>query len=81
MSELVEQEIKHGRAFYNVAGIACAAGTGILFFHPLEGIGLLLFSGLLLYWSLAGVAIATNRDISAKLTEIIGRLDGMKQVD
>lgn len=81
MSELVEQQVAHGMGFYYAAGIAGLAGLITLFFYPLHGIGLIGFGGFLLYWSLANVVIAVNRDMSGKLTEIIALLDGMKRDD
>lgn len=79
MSELIEQEIENGRLFYYAAGIVCLAGVITLFFYPLHGIGLILFGGFLLYWSLAGAVVAVNRDMSAKLTEIIAYLDDARE--
>lgn len=78
MSELTNREIEHGRPFYFSAGIVCVAGLIALFLYPLQGIGLILFGGFLLYWVLAGVSIATSRDISEKLSEIAACLDDMK---
>lgn len=81
MVELAEAQIKHGMPFYYAAGIACLVGVIVLFFYPLQGIGLILFGGFLLYLSLGNVVVAVTRDVSAKLTEIITYLDDSKRKD
>ena len=79
MSELTEKTIEHVKAFYFVAGIACVAGVIALFFYPPQGIGLILFGGFFLYWALANISIASSRDTSAKLSEIVSYLDEMRR--
>jgi len=81
MSELTIKQIEHGRPFYYIAGIACVSGVVLLFFYPLQGIGVILFGGWLLYWALANIIIATTRDMNEKLSEIATYLDEMRRKD
>lgn len=81
MSELTEKTIEHVKAFYYVAGIACVAGVIALFFYPPQGIGLILFGGFFLHWALANISIASSRDVSAKLSEIVSYLEEMRLRD
>ncbi len=78
MSDLAEKQIEHAKGIYIAAGIVCLAGVVALIFYPLPGIGLILFGGFLLYWSLATVAIAVNRDMSEKMSVIIAYLQVKK---
>jgi hypothetical protein len=77
--ELTEKTIEHVKAFYFAAGIICVAGVIGLFFYPLQGIGLILLGGFLLYWSLTAVSIASSRDLSEKLSEIVTVLDDIRR--
>ena len=79
MSELTEKTIEHVKAFYYVAGIVCVAGVVALFFYPPQGIGLILFGGFFLYWALANISIASSRDMSEKLSEVVSCLDEMRR--
>ena len=79
MSELTAKTIEHVKAFYYVAGIVCVAGVVALFFYPLQGIGLILFGGFFLYWALANISIASSRDMSEKLSEVVSCLDEMRR--
>ena len=79
MSELTEKTIEHVKAFYYVAVIISVAGVIALFFYPPQGIGLILFGGFVLYWALANISIASSRDISVKLGEIVSYLDEMRR--
>lgn len=79
MSELTEKTIEHVKAFYYGAGIVSVAGVIALFFYALQGIGLILFGGFLLYWALANVSIASSRDMSEKLSEIVSSLNEMRR--
>lgn len=79
MVELVEEQIEYGRAFYYAAGMCCVAGGIAIFVYPEQGIGLIVFGGILLIWSLGNVAIAAIRNVSAKLTGIIDRLDAVER--
>jgi len=79
MSDLAERTMLHVKAFYFAAGIACLVGVVTLVLYPLQGIGLILFGGFLLYWSLANVVIAVNRDMSEKMSVIIAYLEETKR--
>lgn len=81
MSELTEKTIEHVKTFYYVAGIACVVGAIALFFYPSQGIGLILFGGFFLYWALANISIASSRDVSEKLGEILSCLEEMRRKD
>jgi len=79
MPELTEKTIEHVKAFYYIAGIVCVAGVVALFFYPPQGIGLILFGGFFLYWALANISIASSRDMSEKLSEVVSCLDDIRR--